>query len=587
MHGLETGKAVQVYDQKEEVALEELKNRLRVGENASKKVESSSGEESDIHNGVWYSAMEEFLLRFLRSKNFDVLGTIEKLRQRRSFEKTLPGISITPAVTSILRSGAVSVLGNDFEDSQVLLVNLEDLKIPVLDPSETQRLFIVLLEYMQSLCMMTKPPRLDVAVSESCPTDTPIGNVYRSYIHTNTGSGAPSRSQKLTLLVNKSDAPFEIYSSVFSKITALSTILDKYYPCFLSRVLVLESDLSARESLDVNLKHWLGSMNCAVHVVDISALKCFLPEKIIPESLGGTEPHQNSVVSFPEAVLQHWDALTSTIKHQTKITQGGYSIGVSPTDATDYLASSSWPLYLSPLFAMSPNYFIDIQRSLGMHAGSCGINLPIDLHGINFETALKESPTSVESSLEVVSTLYSIGPRPPLRSSHLPTDDSIYSFSSGDNRYDGFHFINRPEIKDDLYKGVLPEEFMGTRELERIREDPGYAVQALKCERDRRLAAEQRLYMAEVGFHLDPHHASPVERRLAELHQELNLLATDVLSRAKAASEGQEPPSLVQLLDYTLTALETAANLPEEVSIASLMEPRQRDPNISGCCFMM
>ncbi|CCW66306.1 unnamed protein product [Phytomonas sp. Hart1] len=584
MYNSEREQTDQIFKQQENVALQELKNRLGILEGLSRKAGPRSGKFLDIRDSIWNSAIDEFLLRFLRSKNLVVSEAIKKLGYRRSFEQNLLSINITPTTTSILRSGAINVLGRDFEGCQVLLLNLDDLRIPILDPSEAQRLSIILLEYMQSLCMIINPLGLDVAATASKAIS--IDNVHQLCIDKNLEDLPLPRRQKLTLLVNKSVASWETYTSALRKITALFTIIDKYYPYFVNRVLVHESDLLARESFDANLKQWLKDMNYMIHVVDTDALKTFLPEQIIPESLGGMKLHTNSPVSFSEAVLRHWDALTSAIRQRSKTIHSDCSTSGNPIEVTEYSGISSWPLYLSPLLAMSFGHFQAVKCSSEVYAESCKTNSPIDLRQINAASRLKDSSISTESSLEVASTLYSIGEGHSAHSMHPPTNDSIYSVNENNNRNE-CNLNDSHEIKDGPDKDVRPSQFIDPSKLELIRDDPLYVLPARTPEHGRCLTAEQQLCGALFSLHHDPHPSTFIERRLVDLHQEVDVLVSDLLSRAKVTSNGKELPSLVQLLDYTLTALETVVDVPEEVPIVSLMQPRQRESGISRCCLMM
>ncbi|AIN98392.1 hypothetical protein LPMP_220990 [Leishmania panamensis] len=117
---------------------------------------------------------------------------------------------------------------------------------------------------------------------------------------------------------------------------------------------------------------------------------------------------------------------------------------------------------------------------------------------------------------------------------------------------------------------------------------PDDAIAALRQERRRRQRAEQALQFRDLGVALDMRNASRIERELAAMHQDLNVLVAEILVKAEAARTRQNaPPTLKQLLDLTLTAFENATRTPSTVPAMVLAEPAQRDAVSSRCCIFM
>ncbi|KAK7195643.1 CRAL/TRIO domain containing protein [Novymonas esmeraldas] len=136
--------------------------------------------------------------------------------------------------------------------------------------------------------------------------------------------------------------------------------------------------------------------------------------------------------------------------------------------------------------------------------------------------------------------------------------------------------------------GATSAVTVSREEVARFTDHPEEALAALRLERARRQRAEQALQFRDLGVALDLRNASTVERELAAIHHDLNVLVAEVLVKAEAAGRRQKtPPSFSQMLDLTLTALDTATRTSSTVPAMALAVPVQRDLVSSGCCSFM
>lgn len=256
------------------------------------------------------AASDAFLLRFLRNKKLHVEDTIAKLRRRREFERCLPQLSVTPTMVTCLRSGAFAVLGTDVVRRPVLLVRLHTLRSILGDATaaamfssssrssghssggsatassnstasntalvavhdgitdEIEKLFIMLLEYLQSLSFF-------------------------------------SNTQEVALLVMDQASERSWYAhSAFLTDTSLATLMGKYYPDMVGNVLMVDASWVAKQ----RVRSVASSSNKTQNMVQLVSrldLGRFFDPSIIPEDLGGrhvgTAPFE-----FSEHVLRYW-----------------------------------------------------------------------------------------------------------------------------------------------------------------------------------------------------------------------------------------------------------------------------------------
>ena len=256
----------------EDAALAQLKNRLGLPGADSARPQQGSGSSTSSPQ------IDACLLRYLRSAGLSVDDAIEKLRQRRVFERTLPVMTISPNVVRILRCGAFVMIGSDVLRRPILYVKMGLYRAST-DPEDTQKLAVVLLEYLQAL---------------AAPVD---------------GSHV---QQEVVLLVNEQASGWFEHQDLL-KTPTLLTLLQKYYPELIGLVLLVDAPWSVKQAIRSNLNS-NGRAKTLTHLVSKVELTKYVDVAVIPEELGGRNKAQMSPNDFCENVLRHWYCTSTVIQ---------------------------------------------------------------------------------------------------------------------------------------------------------------------------------------------------------------------------------------------------------------------------------
>ncbi|KAG5501704.1 hypothetical protein JIQ42_05555 [Leishmania sp. Namibia] len=640
--------------------------------------------------GVSMTAVNAYLLRFLRSKHLSVQGALAKLRRRRAFERTLPTISVTPTTVAALRSGAFQVLNHDLEGRPVLYFNAAAFTPPAVDIDEAQRLFVILLEFMQAQCLLKnnedaaelqrrRQPHADAtAVASSFPhggCESNGGASTAAQAMPDADKEALSHLQQFTLLINEEGAPWVTHASFLKNCSTFFSMLPKYYPLMLGAVLVLGASFEVRTAIKACFGSGPEEVRDAVQMIERADLVRYVDARSIPVELGGLEQVDSSVMNFSEAVLRHWFFLTSRMEEERvssgSVCDAAVPAAISAAGATNGHRDGAGGVDTShspprPLYVPSPplgttqrrishqRHAIELQH-LSSSSGCVGGAIagpgspaprPPNKYGGSSLTVNRRhpamSPSTSASGAATVGTprgmrssqkdvAASMGSSGAERAEYV-TDDGICSALSGADDRDNdaenedagadMHTATNSVVPTCLLHtaasslagsmtvdGEVPlSVFSASHHRHRLaasmysaasatlsREETAYfsdhpedAITALRQERQRRQRAEQALQFRELGVVLDMRNASMIERELASMHQDLNVLVAEILVKAEAARKRQKtPPTLNQLLDLTLTAFENVTRTPQRVPAMALAEPVQRDAASSSCCSFM
>ncbi|TPP54049.1 CRAL/TRIO domain family protein [Leishmania donovani] len=647
--------------------------------------------------GLSMTAVDAYLLRYLRSKNLVVEDAVAKLRRRRIFERTLPMISVTPTTVAALRSGAFHLLDHDLEGRPVLYINVATFTLPTLELDEAQRLLVILLEFMQARCLLKNNE--DAAAMQrrrrrhvdATAASSGFANGGRE---NSRGAATPARAvqdvdkeavsdlQQFTLLVNEEGAPWMMHASFLKNCSTLLSLLPKYYPLLLGPVLVLGASFEIRTAIKACVGSSSEDVRNSVQMIEKADLPRYMDASTIPVELGGHKQIVGSATNFSEAVLRHWFAFTSQMEDE-RAGDGGVADSKVPTtisaasagpaseagapnghkeDAIGAETSHSLPrpLYVPPPPLGTTQRRISRQRHAVelQHLSSSGVSVVGAITGpgspgpmrpckyggssarngkhilmspaaaANRSTAVTtphDTPTSQKDQAAATVTLGA-------GRAEDVTDDGVCSALSGaDDRDDdaenegcgaGMHTRtnsgvptyqlytaasslagsltvegemhlsglgashNRHHLGASLYS--VASATISREEAAHFADRPDDAVVALRQERRRRQRAEQALYFRDLGVALDMRNASIIEKELAAIHQDLNVLVAEILVKAEAARKRQKaPPTLNQLLDLTLTAFENVTCTPSSVPAMALAEPVQREAVSSSCCSFM
>lgn len=653
--------------------------------------DAAAREVYDVY-GLSMSAVNAYLLRFLRSKHLSVDDAVAKLRRRRVFERTLPTISVTATTVSALRSGALHLLDRDVDGRPVLYVNVAAFALPTLELDEAQRLLVILLEFMQAQCLLQNnedeaerqhPKRTEAAPpANGSPSHgsvfTPATASPLVTTH-DIEKEAVGATQQFTLLINEEGTPWGTHEAFLRNCSTFFSMFPKYYPKLLGAVLVLGASFETRMAIKASLGNSPDDIRDAVQMIERADLPRYMDARAIPVELGGHKQVAGSAMNFSEAVLRHWFTLTSQMEAERVGSSTGERSagvarkpgGVDGANASPAAPSSASPPLQRPLFVPPPplgtaQRYVSRQRQTIelQHLTSSNIVGPTANGGASGSPGNKQQHQQQQQRPQRTSSSVTRGRRLPMASPagatspqgaqqnsrevaaaagivHSATlrmedvtDDGVCSALSGveDRDEDGgdpdldspslplgvattqlftaaSSLANSMSVETDglqrtggplgnqlvhSFSGPLSRPPAATAtavssdEAARFADHPEEAVAALRHERQRRLRAEQALQFHDLGVTLDLRNASTIERELAGLHHDLNVLVAEILVRAEAAGRRQTaPPTLTQLLDLTLTAFESATRTPSTVPAMAFAEPVQRDQDNATCCSFM
>ncbi|KPA85747.1 hypothetical protein ABB37_00109 [Leptomonas pyrrhocoris] len=627
--------------------------------------------------GLSTTAVNAYLLRYLRSKHLSVDEALAKLRRRRVFERTLPTISITQTTVAALRSGALHLLGNDLEGRPILYVNMSAFTLPTLELDEAQRLLVILLEFMQAQCLLKNneddtQARQQRVVAAAAAAAAASGKQTIAQSVQEAEKEATCHLQQFTLLINEEGAPWGSHESFLRNSGTFFSMFPKYYPMMLGTVLVLGASFEIRMAIKACVGNSPDDVRDAVRMIERPDLARFIDLHTIPIELGGQKQVTGSAMNFSEAVLRHWFTLTSQMEEEnafppssaTSVTAaaaagGGDRVGAESDEEHERRARYQRPLYVPPPPLGTTQQLISRQRQtieLQHLSGVVGGDAPAAKEGRNrtvsqhrdVQKRLFAGGASMKSAKGAAvdgdnnSFLSLSGGRRGRKGDAAARprgdengDDGVCSELSGvddeegDEEEDGgqqaMHVIDYARDQSGSFftmNGVTTNQvftaasmsgvnegetdfnntFSGgggaagataggavtPEEVSRYTASPEAAIAALRRERQRREQVEQALQFRDLGVTLDLRNASTIEKELAALHQDLNVLVAEVLVKADAARKRQStPPTLNQLLDLTLTAFEGATSTPTTMPAMVLAQPCQRDATSFSCCNFM
>lgn len=323
--------------------------------------------------GTSEEAVLGFLSRFLNAADTPE-AAVAKLSLRRNFERTLPSLSITAGILLVLRSGAFRVLGRDAHGRVIFYVYVRHLSsLSELEVDEAQRLFILLMEYLQFLATVVGTSRKS-SNRNSNNTSTPIASrnhlPFRHGANTQNENisafsslfedGHPSLSisssrgashaavQEVVFLINEEGAEWQTQQSLISRVETFFSILGKFYPGLIGLVLIVGAGMEIRNGIHKaysdmsNASSSPSSITCttfSLEFISRSTLSEYIPLSLIPAELGGScvpisegrsnggrdmDDHRPSVDSTYSSVNDHKRDNTSSRAGGTSSRNAGY-----------------------------------------------------------------------------------------------------------------------------------------------------------------------------------------------------------------------------------------------------------------------
>ncbi|CAD2218432.1 hypothetical protein AGDE_12106 [Angomonas deanei] len=648
--------------QREKTVLAELKRRLNVNKFFTNVMQYTSREDEALIDdapetsftaqlrrqmvtSTSKNVVDGYLMRFLKDKQLSTTEAISKLRRRRTFERTLPTISISPTVISALRSGAFRVIGKDYQHRWILYFNINDYNIPPLEVDDAERLVMVLLEYMQALCMAVADE--DAAFLSTNPTVTAADSATSQTIR----KGPRENQQQFVILINEEGGSFRGHVPLLQNAYNIYTIISKYYPALIDEILIVGAAFDVRQGIKAALATSPKDVQKMFVLLQPDDLLRYMEADVIPKEWNetrekGREKHKKKKgkhitlatpfvatgTEFAEAVLRNWYTLTSYIVAETTLRKSKSVFHVE-TDENESGKTGKKPganLYENslnrsqprPLFVPLP-YLLNVQEVVALQrAAFASKSLARHQHfprsvSVFDEAADNASPLPLRARRTSGSST-----TPPM--SYHSTTSSGRVIREGDSESDSFLARPREVEEDDGYDGLLSaisdsatsradmdeeealdmgsdtseeivplggDEFMTAEEIATIKRDGGGGKVLGLLHRERRHNAmmKKELRVLQFGVTYDPSQTTAVEQQLAAVHQEVNALVANVVVRAKGASRGRPDaaPSLKQLLDATIVALGAASGEPDHVPALNLAVPVQREPPTETCCSVM
>ncbi|RNF26592.1 uncharacterized protein Tco025E_01124 [Trypanosoma conorhini] len=461
------------------------------------------------------ASVDAFLLRCLSAVQFSVSEAVALLKQRRSYEVSLPSLHITATVLDVLRSGAVSVIGHDVLGRPVLYVTTHHISQFVLEAQDLQRLVAVVMEYMLSYCVQTPPP---------LPSGTGGCDTL-----------SEEHQQQIILLVNEEASSWHTSQAALANMNAIRSVVCKYYPRFVGLVLVFQASLDVRHGIEAAFGDTLEESKRLVQVVTRGNIQKYIDRSVLTLELGGSNTSVAAPDTFTDAVLSHWFNVRSYLAVEDTRTR--------------------------PLWQLPPP-FVNIADWSRLQRRTVTTTVPLEAlsaRGSQFDC------TSCTSRLS-------------------------NAFRGASEEDDGFcSAISEGEDLTQNNGGLCLTPRSVSFDFDAINNaSSATLLRELRKERELRIAAEQQLKKMRLGITLDLTTATEVERTLTCIHTELNVLVGNVVVRAKEAAANGSPPTLLQLLDLTLSALELAGHRAQRVPAMKVAMPvSQAPPPSTSCCCMM
>jgi hypothetical protein len=448
----------------------------------------------------------------------------EKLRQRRSFERTLPLLTISPNIVRILRCGAFVVIGQDVLRRPILYVKMGLYRASP-DDDDTQKLVLVLLEYLMALA--------GGGVS--------IGQQQQPLQH------QQQQQQEVVLLVNEQAAGWLEHNDLL-RTQSLLTLVPKYYPELVGQVLLVDAPWSVRHAVRSTLSSSnSGRARTVTQLVSKNELAKYMDVSVIPEELGGRNKTQIAPGDFCENVLRHWYCTTTVLQAEIMAAAQQHSSNYTPR-----------PLWQMPVVVGGGVAAIDRAVSMSRQVA----------HAVMRSAARgpQRNPKNLSSGRRQSSLL---------NSGDTATDDGQCSVISED----ALDVANEDDIAFSDNEGPSrPSSFHHHQTGGAAGSSSNNATAALAAEldleRQRRQGLEQELAKLQLGISIDDAVVTQLEAALRQIHNEVNVLTAEVVLRANAASKAaaiSSRPVDTRRNEPTLHALLTATN----AAILAVVQQRQ------------
>ncbi|EKF39627.1 hypothetical protein MOQ_000143 [Trypanosoma cruzi marinkellei] len=472
------------------------------------------------------ATVDAFLLRYLSAVHLSVSEAVALLKQRRSYEMSLLSLYITSPVLEALRSGTVSVIGRDVLGRPVLYIRAHRFIQFGLDAQDTQRFLSVVMEYMLSYC--TRAPSLPLHVSRN-------------------GDTLPSlHQQQIILLVNEEISSWHASQAALANVHAVRSIIKKYYPRFIGLLLIFEASWDVRQGIKAAFGENPGEEKRVVQMVTRGNIQKYIDRSVLTRELGGNNTSVESPHNFADAVLSHWFNVRSYLSLEDPKARPLWQLPPSFVNINDWkqhLQRREMPATLSPDGNSSPQAQQFLSRRTSSYFDS------ITCTSLRRSTVLRRGLDEDEGFCSALSEV----------------EEMIPSFNSPQ--------LTPREVSIDI-DGTNSSATVLLRELHK--------------ERELRIAAEQQLKKMRLGITLDLSMATEVERTLTHMHKELNVLIGNVVVRAREAAAKGSPPTLLQLLDLTLSVIEMAVHNAQRVPAMKFAVPVTQGPESnSPCCCVM
>jgi hypothetical protein len=404
----------------------------------------------------------------------------------------------------------------------------------VTEADEMEKLAIVLLEYVQAVAMHS------------------------------------SSQQEIVLLVAQQDSTWYHAQGMGStQSELLIALLSKYYPDLVGLVLIVDAPWATRQRVKTALASTATSSRARnlLQIVSKSDLQRFVDVTILPEDLGGRHalgsPHD-----FSEAVLRHWYATVSLVQQENA-------------------GSSSRPLYI-PTSAVVGNGAASTSsfRGGGASRGPSSLMRSNNISGLTPRRARGFGASQHNNT----------------GGADAATDDGMCSVISDTD----VEVLDDEDGTDTELSASAAAAGAATGRSGPAGGDQGVSSpsnkgqlqQELREERDRRIALEHELTRLRLGMTIDPATATHLETALKHIHDELNVVIGEVITRSKATAAttsgtkrqgggGGGGPSLHQLIELTDSQVLKVVQERQQVAAMKFATPPEDRSRSRGGCTLM
>ncbi|KEG14471.1 hypothetical protein DQ04_00451100 [Trypanosoma grayi] len=490
-----------------------------------------------VASGAADGTTDAYLLRCLGAVHYSVAEAVAMLKQRRVFEESLPSLRITAPMLEALRSGAVSIIGCDVLGRPVLYLSMQHFVQSAIDTQEMQRLVTLVMEYMLAYCVQTSAtaPSHGPRSGSAAPLPSPLPSPQQ-------------QQQQFIVLVNEESSSWHANQSVLTSMSTIFTVVKKYYPRLIGLVLLFEASWDVRQGIKETFAGESAEARRVVQMVSRADIQKYIDRAVLPREVGGHNATFEASTNFADDVLRHWYLKTSYLLLEEAKERPLWQLPPSIATASEWTA----------------------LRRRNVATASCGNSARVS------PPLLPMLPSGRSSSV--------------MESASLGSSRRSHIFRGGSEEDDGLcSILSDPEEMGRTVSSCkyTPKEL----QLEMDSHSDGSAVALaleLRKERELRANAEQQLKKMRLGITLDLATATGIERALACMRAELNVLVANIIVRARQATANGSPPTLLQLLELTLSAVETAAHKVERVPAMKYAVPvRQSEARNSLCCCFM